>query len=195
MALGKYHLYWKRKSSDIINESIFELPSIKVSRSFMSLKYELPAFGILRTPTEAAFEILNLTSNLQEYSLTMEPSESFMFSGPKQLRVKVFPHDRTRIRYVLYPLLAGNLVLPRLKILPLTSGGVASLDKCGLVEDLLATVLPVQFLVLPRPKKTAAAASSADKTARPPNDNFELKEPTVISNQPFTNCVKKAVKG
>jgi len=185
--LGKFHLFWKRKLSEIINETVFELQNIKVSRSFMSLKFRLPAYGILRTPAEASFEIINRTEIMQEYSLTMEPSESFMFSGPKQLRTKVFPWDTCTIRYVLYPLLTGNLVLPRLKILPLTSGGVASLDRCGTVEDVIATTLPTHFFVLPAEKCEEKRSLNLNY--------FELKEPTVIPNLPFSNCVKKAVKG
>lgn len=187
VSLGKFVLNWKRKSSEIINTTSFELPSVKVHSSFLSLRCDLPPFGVLRTPAGAVYVLENKTSLVQEYSLTMEPSDSFMFSGPKQLRIKVFPLDQCRIQYLFYPLLTGNLVLPKLRILPLASGGVASLDKCGIVEEIIARSLPLQFFVLPLDKM--------DKNKSLALNHFELKDPAVIPNLPFTNCVKKAVKG
>ena len=152
----------------------------------MSLRYHLPAFGVLRTPANFVFEIINKTDCVQEYTLTMDPSDSFMFSGPKQLRLKIFPHDFVKVEYMLYPLLSGSLVLPKLKILPLTSGGVASLDKCGVVEEIVSRTLPIEFLVLPLRKTEEKQVKS--------HDPFELKELTVIENPPFANPGKKGTK-
>ena len=186
MQLGKFHLHWKRKSSDVVNEAVFELQSFKVNRTFLALSCSLPPYGILRTPAEACYYLENRTSLMQEYSLTMEPSDAFMFSGPRQLRVKVFPRDRSTVRYVFYPLITGNLHLPKLKILPLTSGGVASLDKCGVVEDIITRSFPLCFKVLPLDKMVERNQMELD--------HFELKRPAVIDNLPFTVCVKNAVK-
>ena len=79
---------WARKSSPkVINDSVFELPRVKVIRSFLSLRCMLPPFGIIRTPAELIYELKNKTDLLQEYSLTMDASEAFMFSGPKQVNI------------------------------------------------------------------------------------------------------------
>jgi len=186
VSLGKLHLSWQRTDSQIINDTIFELSSVKVSRSFMSLRCDLPPFGVLRTPAAVNFELANSTDEVQDYALTMDPSDSFMFSGPKNLRLRVFPRDTCRVRYTLYPLLAGSLALPRLKILPLTSGGVVSLDRCGAIEEIVARTLPDHMLVLPLSK--CEDLQSLDL------NYFELKEPTVIANLPFAKSGKHQVK-
>jgi len=186
--LGKYHMSWARKSSPkVINDSVFELPRVKVIRSFLSLRCMLPPFGIIRTPAELIYELKNKTDLLQEYSLTMDASEAFMFSGPKQVRTKVFPRETSKVRFLLYPLITGTLTLPKLRILPLTAGGVASLDKCGTVEEIIARSLPFHLVVLPMDKQ--------DPTKLSDLRFFELSEPTVIPNLPFPNpnCVKANV--
>jgi len=174
--LGKLHLYWRRWGHEVVNETIFELSNVTVGKSFMSLECVLPPFGVLRTPSSINFELTNKTNEVQEYALTMEPSDAFMFSGPKHLRLKVFPRDTCRVHYMLYPLLVGSLILPKLKILPITSGGVASLDKCGAIEEIMARTLPDHFLVLPLVKSEDLQSLDLDY--------FELKEPTVIANLP-----------
>ena len=169
-----------------MNETVFDLQSVKVSRSFLALKFTLPSFGILRTPAEVLYMLENKTGEVQEYSLTMDPSDSFMFSGPKQLRVKIFPKDICKVRCLLYPLITGNLFLPKLRIVPLGSGGVISLDKCGIVDEIISRTLPLQLLVLPLDKPSENQSNNVR--------NFELKEPTVIPNLPFVVHGKKTAK-
>jgi hypothetical protein len=117
----------------------------------------------------------------------MEPSDSFMFSGPKQLRFKLFPRDRYQLAYLFYPLIAGTVPLPRLKLLPLGSGGVASLERCGMVEEAVARTLPTTLAVLPLARPDPATTLDMDK--------FQLKEPVVLPNLPFVANPKKTVKG
>jgi len=125
--------------------------------------------------------------SLQEFSLTMEPSDSFMFSGPKQLRFKLFPLSSYELAYLFYPLIAGSVPLPRLKLLPLASGGMASLERCGLVEEAVARTLPTTLTVLPLARPDPASLLTMDK--------FQLIEPVVIPNLPFAAHPKKSVKG
>ena len=124
---------------------------------------------------------------VQEFSLTMEPSDAFMFSGPKQLRFKLFPLDSYQLSYLFYPLIAGTVALPRLKLVPLGSGGVASLERCGVVEEALARTLPTTLAVLPLARPDPAAALQTDK--------LQLMEPVVLPNLPFAPVPKKSVKG
>ena len=117
----------------------------------------------------------------------MEPSDAFMFSGPKQLRFKLFPLDSYQLSYLFYPLIAGTVALPRLKLVPLGSGGVASLERCGVVEEALARTLPTTLAVLPLARPDLAAALQTDK--------LQLMEPVVLPNLPFAPVPKKSVKG
>ena len=184
--LGRFCLFWRRKSSEIVNETVFDLQSVKVSRSFLSLRFILPPFGILRTPAEVLYELENKTGEVQEYSLTMDPSDSFMFSGPKQLKIKIFPKDTCEVRCLLYPRITGNLFLPKLRIVPLGPGGVISLDKCGIVDEIISRSLPLQLLVLPLDKPCEKQSNNLT--------SFQLKEPTVIPNLPFVVYGKKTAK-
>jgi hypothetical protein len=125
---------------------------------------------------------------MQEFSLTMEPSDSFMFSGPKQLRFKLFPLSSYELAYLFYPLIAGTVPLPRLKLVPLAAGGVASLERCGVVEEAVARTLPATLAVLPLARPDPAAILTMDK--------FQLVDPVVVPNLPFAaNPKKSAVKG
>ncbi len=66
-----------------------------------------------------SFSLRNGTDRAAEFSLTVDPSEAFMLSGNKQLQTRVPPGGEKRLRYVLYPLVAGEAVeLPRLKLAP-----------------------------------------------------------------------------
>ena len=65
------------------------------------------------TPLQAVYTLHNRTSELQEYTVATEPSEAFMFSGPKQVRVKLFPQSSYTLGHIFYPLVCGPSPLPR----------------------------------------------------------------------------------
>jgi len=194
--LGKFYLKWRRTDSDITNETSFELQTIHVADTFLSLTCKMPGFGVLRSPVTIQYIMLNKTAFIQEYSLIMEPSDSFMFSGPKQLKLKIFPHGSVCVRYLLNPLLSGNLTLPKLKMVPLTSAGVPSLDKVRMLEELLARSIPSQFFVLPQDrsqKKMIEAGNVLPPTTGGPNaGNFEMRETVIIPNHGFSKQTVKA---
>jgi len=195
--LGKFYLKWKRMDSDITNETSFELQTIQVADTFLSMTCKIPGFGVLRSPVTIQYIMLNKTAFIQEYSLIMEPSDSFMFSGPKQLKLKIFPHGSVCVRYLLNPLLSGNLTLPKLKMVPLTSAGVPSLDKVRMLEELLARSIPSQFFVLPQDrsqKKMIQAGSTLLPltTAGPNGGNFEMRETLIVPNLGFSKPTVKA---
>ena len=87
--LGKFYLKWKRKSSTIENEVSFDIESVTLVNGQLDLSCELPGYAVLRRPITVTYGLENKTDVLQEYAVTMEPSDSFMFSGPKQLKLKV----------------------------------------------------------------------------------------------------------
>ena len=87
--LGKFYLKWKRKSSEIENETVFELDNIDLVTGQLDLRCDLPGYAVLHSPVTVKYLLKNKTDMLQEYSVTMDPSDSFMFSGPKQLKLKV----------------------------------------------------------------------------------------------------------
>ena len=98
-------------------KTTFEMSSVKVAVSSLYITTELPPYGVVRTPLRLSYNLTNRTELLQELLVVMEPSDSFMFSGNKQLHIKILPGRSYKLNYVLYPLLPGDsVVLPQLKL-------------------------------------------------------------------------------
>ena len=89
---------------------------MQVSRAPVYARCHLPAYGVLRTPMEATYTVYNRTGKVMEMSLTAESSDAFMFSGSKLLKFKLLPKDSYTLVYTLYPLLAGRVPLPKLRV-------------------------------------------------------------------------------
>jgi len=115
---GKFVLSWKRTEAvqQVVNKTEFDLPTVKLVRSLLYAECSLPSSATLRTPLQAVFTLHNRTNDLQEYTLATEPSEAFMFSGPKQVRIKLFPRASYTLGHIFYPLICGSAPLPRLRV-------------------------------------------------------------------------------
>lgn len=175
VALGRYSLEWRRddSSSSPTCSTTFDLPSIKVIRSPLFASCRLPAYGTLRSPLQADYTFYNRTEELQDFVLTTEPSEAFMFSGTKQLHFKIFPLSSYRVHFVYYPLLSGRVPLPRLRL------AATAIDKTTNVDETLDRLLPSHIMVIPK-KKTGGKPKTETKT-----EQFVLTEPVVIKNEAF----------
>lgn len=68
-------------------------------------------------PFTLSYTVYNPTEYLAEYTASIELSEAFVFSGYKQLKGRVLPLSRIAYQYTCYPLLAGKVKLPRLKVM------------------------------------------------------------------------------
>ena len=53
----------------------------------MFIDTSIPAFGLVRSPLPVTFTIHNRTGIVQTVEANVEPSDAFMFSGHKQVRV------------------------------------------------------------------------------------------------------------
>lgn len=124
---GKLVLTWRRTQADIINKTVFDLPSLKLSRASLYAEAILPPYGILRSQLQAQYIFYNRTQDIQEFLINIEPSDCFMFSGPKQSQVKLFPMDKYIFNLVIYPLICGLSQLPKVKISN-TEGTVAQVS-------------------------------------------------------------------
>ena len=176
MSLGKYLVKWRRKDSDIDAETAFDLSDVKVALSGFFAKAVLPAFGAVRTPLNALYELTNSTDKVQEFSLSVEPSESFMLSGNKQLHFKILPQMSYKLSYVLYPLIAGESVaLPALKLTP---ARVAQGD----VSEALERLLPKTIAVMPKLKKGGDNGHEVDHH----DPYFAVTDYVKLENDPFT---------
>ena len=113
---GKLVLMWRRRNCEIINKTIFDFPSLKLSRATLYAECILPPFGTLRSQIQAKYTFYNRTQDIQEFLINIDPSDCFMFSGPKQSQVKLFPQDQFTFSLVVYPLICGESQLPKVKI-------------------------------------------------------------------------------
>ena len=126
---GRLVLTWARAARDcadaasgaaevteVINQTTFDLPSLKLSRATLYAECILPPYGVLRCQLQATYVFYNRTQDIQEFLVNIEPSDSFMFSGPKQSQIKLFPMDKHSFSLVIYPLVCGITQLPKVKI-------------------------------------------------------------------------------
>ena len=137
LPIGRYVVQWKRNDNceqeiESHAKTTFEMPIVKVAVSSLYITSELPPYGVVRTPLTLSYNLTNRTDLLQELLVIMEPSDAFMFSGNKQLHIKILPGRTYKLNYVLYPLLPGESVaLPQLKL---------SSIRLTLTEDLSSTI-------------------------------------------------------
>lgn len=125
--------------NDKYYKSIIRLPSIqfqqqglvvvagKYNKVFFHFEeeYALNATSLIDIPSELylgepftlSYTVYNPTEYLADYTASIELSEAFVFSGYKQLKGRVLPLSRTVYHYTCYPLLAGKVKLPRLKVM------------------------------------------------------------------------------
>ena len=125
---GKLILSWSRVGSDIINKTALDLPSLKLSRATLFAECILPPFGTLRSELRVTYVLYNRTRDIQQFLVNIEPSDSFMFYGPKQSQIKLFPLGKHAFSLVIYPLVCGVAQLPTVKISS-SEGNVAQV-KC-----------------------------------------------------------------
>ena len=135
---GKYVLQWRRNDTngiddvDICAKTTFEMSAIKLAISSLYITTSLPPYGVVRTPLQLTYNLINRTDLLQELLVVMEPSDAFMFSGNKQLHIKILPGRSYQLNFILYPLLPGeSVLLPQLKL---------SSVRLTLTEDLTSTL-------------------------------------------------------
>ena len=121
---GKLVMTWTRTGSSVKNQTIFDLPSIKLSRASLYAECLMPPYGVLRTQLQIRYVFHNRTQDIQQFLINIEPSDSFMFSGPKQSQIKLFPLGKHSFSLIIYPLVCGLSQLPKVKI-STTEGNVA----------------------------------------------------------------------
>lgn len=148
----------------------------QVSRSFhVSQKFRLPAYGISssRRKRPSKSSRTEIMQEIPHGALGV----LLHVLRPEAVAEQGVPWDTCTIGYVLYPPF-GNLVLPRLKILPLDQR-----RRC-----LLSTVAKLLSRMLLQPRCqliSCSPAENAKKTVTLNLNYFELKEPTVDSEPPF----------
>ena len=138
----------------------------------------MPPFGLLRTPLQATYTFHNRSQDIQEFMITTDPSDAFMFSGPKQAQIKLFPTDLYTISLIFYPLVCGSSPLPKLR--------VSSAEGSG-AQETLERLLPSHLVIMPKERRERVATLDMEQ--------LTLNPAVVLENLPFAGVTKKVIKG
>ncbi|KAI9306763.1 Foie gras liver health family 1-domain-containing protein [Cunninghamella echinulata] len=115
---GNLTIFWKRFDEDCpISKTTIPLPSISIPQPIITIKADVPSEIYLGEPITLVYVIDNPTTSIAEYSGSIELSEAFVFSGYKQVKGQILPMTQKIYSYICYPLLAGKVKLPKLKII------------------------------------------------------------------------------
>ncbi|KAJ8416548.1 hypothetical protein AAFF_G00358360 [Aldrovandia affinis] len=156
VASGQYVISWKRKSAcenvPVIH-TVVTLPHVIVESIPLYVHAELPSFGRVRESLPVKYHIQNRTGLVQDVEMSVEPSDAFMFSGLKQVRLRILPGTEQEMLYNFYPLMAGYQSLPSLNINLLRFPGISS--------QLLRRFLPSRIFVKPQGRQVDDASIAA----------------------------------
>ncbi|XP_077103584.1 trafficking protein particle complex subunit 11 [Siphateles boraxobius] len=145
VASGHYIIFWKRKSASAetsMVRTIITLPHVMVENIPLYVHAELPSFGCVRESLPVRYHLENRTGLVQDVEISVEPSDAFMFSGLKQVRMRILPGGEQEMLYNFYPLMAGYQVLPQLNINLMRFPNISS--------QLLRRFLPSRIFVKPQ---------------------------------------------
>uniref|UniRef100_A0A674IJC6 Trafficking protein particle complex subunit 11 n=1 Tax=Terrapene triunguis TaxID=2587831 RepID=A0A674IJC6_9SAUR len=120
VATGRYVISWKRNSaveSVPVVCTVITLPHVIVESIPLHVNADLPSFGRVRESLPVRYHLQNKTSLVQDVEISVEPSDAFMFSGLKQIRLRILPGTQQEMLYNFYPLMAGYQQLPSLNII------------------------------------------------------------------------------
>ncbi|XP_029368673.1 trafficking protein particle complex subunit 11 isoform X1 [Echeneis naucrates] len=145
VATGQYLISWRRKPSNAgspLIQTTVTLPHVILESVPLYIHADLPSFGRVRESLPVLYYIENRTALVQEVDMAVEPSDAFMFSGLKQVRLRILPGSEQRMLYNYYPLMAGYQTLPQLNI---------SLPRCPTTNThTLRRFLPQRIFVKPQ---------------------------------------------
>ncbi|TNN63892.1 Trafficking protein particle complex subunit 11 [Liparis tanakae] len=156
VATGQYLISWRRKSSSADSpfiQTVITLPHVILESVPLYIHAELPSYGRVRESLSVRYHIENRTSLVQEVEMAVEPSDAFMFSGLKQVRLRILPGSEQQMLYNYYPLMAGYQTLPQLNI---------SLPRCLTTNThTLRRFLPQRIFVKPQGRQLDEASIAA----------------------------------
>ncbi|KAL5016622.1 hypothetical protein ScPMuIL_006211 [Solemya velum] len=145
ISLGSYTVHWKRKRDDFLDlpyvSTSVPLPTVKIEHIPMSVELRLSAFGSVKTLLPIVYRLHNKTPYPQEMEVTMEASDTFMFSGNKQIHFRILPGSDYLLTYNLFPLVSGHLMLPRIH--------VNMLRYPGTMDSIMQKMLPTHIFIKP----------------------------------------------
>ncbi|KAF9980703.1 hypothetical protein BGZ75_008056 [Mortierella antarctica] len=119
--VGFLRIQWRRAQDDggdSIPYTVTNVPlqplTMPVAEVYMTV--DLPKAAQVNKPFTVRYMIHNPTGKLQELAMTVEPSEAMVYAGTMQTTTRVLPYSNHPIQMSCYPLTAGLVRLPRVKL-------------------------------------------------------------------------------
>ncbi|XP_056633401.1 trafficking protein particle complex subunit 11 [Diorhabda sublineata] len=157
--IGQYIINWKRENG---YSTCTSLAVIGLSCDWLpiGLRMYAPSYGFVRTPMVLEYHIENRSQELIQLDSSMEASDPFMFSGYKQVSMSISPKSTKILKYNLNPLIAGNVVLPKLSLkVPEIGDNEKSVVKQEQLNSLTARMLQTHIYVMPQAKGDSKQSS------------------------------------
>ncbi|XP_058829687.1 trafficking protein particle complex subunit 11 isoform X2 [Topomyia yanbarensis] len=127
LIFGVYCIRWCRSCSpSVINESKFVINGIEVIDPSLNLYCYLEEKMYVRVPMTLRITLKNPTRKILHLQAVLNSSDSFMFSGHRQLNVTIFAFSTYDLLFNLYPLKAGWQPLPELQLEYVNYGNVSN---------------------------------------------------------------------
>ncbi|KAI9311302.1 Gryzun, putative trafficking through golgi-domain-containing protein [Dichotomocladium elegans] len=115
--VGSLVVRWRRSGHDVAySKTTMAMPTLELRQPELSILADVPKDMYVGEPFTVTYTLHNPTAHLAEYTGSVELSDAFVFSGLKLLKGRVLPLSRVTYNYTCYPLSAGRVRLPRLKI-------------------------------------------------------------------------------
>ncbi|XP_058459958.1 trafficking protein particle complex subunit 11 isoform X2 [Malaya genurostris] len=132
LIFGVYCIRWCRSCSpNVINESKFVINGIEVIDPSLNLYCYLEEKMYVRVPMTLRITLKNSTRKILHLQAVLNSSDSFMFSGHRQLTVTIFAFSTYDLLFILYPLKAGWQPLPELQLEYVSHGGTTLSNQTG----------------------------------------------------------------
>ncbi|KAI7870632.1 Gryzun, putative trafficking through golgi-domain-containing protein [Spinellus fusiger] len=115
--VGTLAIQWKRSGqTGSTSTSVIKMPMLELQSAGLVVVADVPPQLFMAEPFTLTYTVHNPTIHLAEYTASIELGDAFVFSGYKQLKGRVLPLSRASYYYTCYPLQAGKVKLPRLKL-------------------------------------------------------------------------------
>ncbi|KAF8936614.1 hypothetical protein BGZ58_003967 [Dissophora ornata] len=119
--VGFLRIKWRRHEEKEADRApyvttIVPLQPLALPKSEVYMTVDLPKFAQVNKPFTARYEVHNPTGKLHELVMTVEPSDGMVYAGTMQTVIKLLPYAAHPIQMSCYPLNAGLVRLPRVKL-------------------------------------------------------------------------------
>ncbi|XP_045777774.1 trafficking protein particle complex subunit 11 [Maniola jurtina] len=147
--VGLYNITWRRKdnTSGHCVMSSSALPGIAIEDCPISIEVNYPEVVELMTSVPLKCRLRGRTNVPIRLCLSVEGTDTYIFSGYKKFSVTVPPKDELELCYNILPLVTGNTVPPRLKATVLGDN-----SRQDVISEIFEKNFPRNIFVMPKYK-------------------------------------------